>query len=354
MEADPADPLAGVVGQPEAVARLRAAVSTPVHAYLFLGPRGSGRHRAALAFAAALLARDVADRQEAERVVRLALTGRHPDVSVFEPEGRTWLVEDVGAVITEASRAAVEGDRKLLVCERFHTATPAAAAKLLKTFEEPSPSAVFVLIAEEVPPEHVTVASRCTQVDFRAVGRDVLVRHLEGLGVEPERAAQLAEVAGGSLDRAELLATDPAAMRRFEAWSSVPDRLDGTGAAVAVLVEELRSLIDDAQGPLVARHAEQELGFAEREAQGLLPTVGERKAMAARHKREVRLLRDDELRTGMAVLARRYRDLLVQDVDAERWAGAIDAIGRSAEALVRNPNEALLLQGLLLRLPPTR
>lgn len=353
--ADPLDeqatgsPLDRIVGQPAVVARLRAAVATPVHAYLFVGRRGSGKRQAALAFAAALLSRDVTDAADAERVRRLALAGIHPDVVLRSPEGRSLRVEEARELVVEASRSPIEGRRKVIVCERFHTAQPEAAASLLKTVEEPPATAVFVLLAEDVPAEHVTIASRCTVLEFASLGDDVLTDHLVGRGVDADRAARIAVMAGGNLDRAELLAEDDAALRRFEAWQSVPDRLDGTGAAVAVLVEELRSLIDDAQAPLAARHADEVAQLAAQEE--LAPSAGARKALAERHKREARLLRDDELRTGLATLAGRYRDLLVADPGGTRWADATAAVTAAAAALVRNPNEPLLLQALLLSLP---
>lgn len=344
------DPLGTVVGQDEAVARLRAAVRTPVHAYLFVGPRGTGKKAAALAFGAALLTRDSTDPAEAERITRLALGGRHPDVRVFTPEGRTMRVTEAEQLVTEASRSPVECARKVLVVERFHTAEPEAAASLLKTIEEPPPTVTFVLLAEDVPAEHVTIASRCTRLDFAPITQDVLVADLTGRGIDAERARRIAANAGGSLDRARLLATDPEALRRSEAWASVPDRLDGTGAAVAVLVEELRDLIDKAQAPLTARQAEEEDRLAEQEKAGM--AAGARKALAERHRREQRLLRDDELRSGLAVLARRYRDRLAADPSSRRWDRAVQRIAEAAEALTRNPNEALLLQALFLDLPP--
>jgi DNA polymerase-3 subunit delta' len=76
--------------------------------------------------------------------------------------------------------------------------------------------------------------------------------------------------------------------------------------------------------------------------------------MEDRHKREVRRYRTDELRSGLAVIAGSYRDVLVAG-DHPRPASlaqAVERIHESLEALERNPNEALLLQALLLALPP--
>ena len=342
------DPWAAVVGQPAAVARLQAAAAHPVHAYLFVGPRGAGKRAAALAFAGEVLAAG-ADEEGAARHRRLGASGQHPDIFVLEPEGRALLVEEAAVLVTEGSRSPVEGARKVIVCDRFHTAEPRVAPKLLKMIEEPPPSTMFVLLAEEVPAEQVTIASRCVRIDFGPVPQEVLAAWLEGRGVDPDRASALARAAGGSVDRALLLADDPGFGVRREAWESVPARLDGTGAAVAALTDELRGLIDEAQGPLVARHDSEREALDAREAE--LGTRGSgRRQLEQRHRREIRLLRDDELRLGLATLAARYQDRL--EAEPGRATAAISRIDAAADALVRNPGEALLLQALLVDLSP--
>ena len=66
------------------------------------------------------------------------------------------------------------------------------------------------------------------------------------------------------------------------------------------------------------------------------------------------MLREDELRLGLATLAGVYRDQLLTTRDPAPMAEAIGRITASAEALIRNPNEALLLEALLLRVPAAR
>ena len=120
-----------VIGQDEAVRRLRAAVESPVHAYLFVGPNGTGKRRAAAVFAGELLA--AADPEGAERHRRLAEKEEHADVHVLDPVGNSLRRdEEAEPLIVQASRSPVEGNRKVLLVNRFHTATPAAAASLLK------------------------------------------------------------------------------------------------------------------------------------------------------------------------------------------------------------------------------
>ena len=363
-EAAPTDPWSAVVGQRKAVAALVSAVASPVHAYLLVGPRGSGKRSAADAFAGELIVaadgRAGSDPDRARRHRRLAGREEHPDVFVLSPAGNSLrLTEEVAQLIVEASRTPVEGTRKVLVVDRFHTATPAAAAALLKPVEEPAASMVWVLLAEQVLPEHVTIASRCTRVDFGPVSTDEIAAVLvaEGL-VEADRAALAAAAAAGNLHRARILATDERVAARREAWWSAPDRLDGTGAAVALLVAELRAMIDEAGGALTERHRAETVALEQREEQFGVRGSG-RAAIEARHKREHRQFRTDEIRFGLATLTARYRDQLTSspgdDPDATRRAAAamraIDRLRATAESLIRSPNEALSLQALFLDLP---
>ncbi|MEC9203877.1 MAG: hypothetical protein VX861_09640 [Actinomycetota bacterium] len=338
---------ATVVGQAEAVGFLRSAAASPVHAYLFVGPPGAGRATAARAFAGSILARGT-EGDDADRHRRLAGAGRHPDLVWVSPPGRALLVADAEGITVESSRSPIEADRKVMVIDRFDTAEPECAASLLKTIEEPPVTVVFVLLAEEVPAEHITIASRCVRVDLPPLADEAVVAVLVADGVDPERAAHLAVASAGSLDRARLLADDPTLQDRRDAWWSVPDRIDGTGAAVAVLVEELRSLIDDGQRSLTTRHELEAVDMAEQEK--AFGTRGSgRRQLEERQRREVRRFRDDEFRFGLATLARRYRDLAVGGRSSAMDATA--RITRVGGELVRNPNEALLLQALFLDLP---
>lgn len=346
------DPFAPVLGQPDAVAVLRHAAAAPVHAYLFLGPRGSGKRAAARAFAGELLAaRSTGD--DAARHRRLAAAEQHPDLVLVAPEGRTLRRTEADVIILEGSRSPIEGRRKVIVVDRFHTAEPEAAASLLKTIEEPPATAVFVLLAEELPPEHVTIRSRCVLVEFVAVAPAAIAEMLVADGIAPELAAEIARASGGNADRARLLAVDERFAARRRAWQEAPDMLDGSGAAVGRLVDGLRALIDDAQGPLQERHARESAELAEWEEQFGTRGSG-RKQLDEKHKREVRLLREDELRMGLATLAGRYRDALVAGDRVAAAIGALDRVTAATEALQRNPNEALLLEALFVDLPSLR
>lgn len=343
------DLFADVVGQDEAVRRLRASVQKPVHAYLIVGPAGTGKLAAARSFAASLLCEEggcgVCD------VCRRVLAEVHPDVRVIQREGATMSVGDAAQVIQIAAQAPVEARRKVVILDELHLVEEAGPA-LLKTIEEPPPSTYFVALAEQVPPELVTIASRCARIDFGPVPAELIAERLVAEGAEPQAAALAAASSGGRPERARLLAADPSLAARVEAWRSVPERLDGTGHRVSTLVEELVSMIDGVEsGLLASRQQEEVVELDQREKQWGKRGSG-RATVEARHRRERRRVRTDELRLGLATLDDHYRArMATADPRVTRDSlAALTAIGAATKELIRNPNEILLLTALLVSL----
>ena len=339
----------GVVGQAEALQRLEQAAANPVHAYLLLGRRGYGTRQAALGFAGLILAASIDDAGR-ERALSLALEASHPDLMMFRPEGAALRVSEAEEIIRAGLRTPLEGSRKVIVVDGVDTIQEEAIGKLLKVVEEPPPSTVFVMLADTVPPEIITIASRCVPVEFGPLPSAELEQALVVDGADPERASVAAMAAGGDVDRARLLVTDDELAARAALWQSIPDELTGTGSRACELVDQVRSGMDAAQGPLETRQAQELEQLAARVEQ-----LGERGSgradLVAQHKREVRRLRTDELVFGLAVMSRVYRDRLVAGYDPAAES-ALAAIQAAAENLIRNPNEALLLQDLFLRLSP--
>jgi DNA polymerase III subunit delta' len=340
-----------VFGQEGAVALLAASSRAPVESYLFVGPTGSGKRDAALAFAACLVCPfggcGVCS------ACTEALAERHPDVIVIERSGASISVEEARTVTALAQRTPTAAARQVLILVDFHLVSQAAPA-LLKTIEEPPTSTTFVILAEQVPPALMTVASRCLRVPFNRLSADALAAALIADGVSEPAALRAAEGAAGRLDRARLLALDEGFVARQSRWKAIPERLDGSGATVAVLAaeliaagEELVSVLKEQQAAELAVLTEASTNAGERRLVG-------RPAIEERHRREQRRVRADELRAGFAILAGAYRGRLVTPgLQPRRIAAllaAIDAISDAAASLVRNPNETLLLQSLLIGL----
>lgn len=338
-----------VIGQGSAVERLRASAPAPVHAYLIVGPPGTGKLAAARGFAASLLCAN-GGCGECD-VCRRVIDEVHPDVRVVQREGASMSVADAAEVTRIAAQAPVESKRKVIILDELHLVEQAGPA-LLKTIEEPPPSTFIVALAEFVPPELVTIASRCAVIEFGPVASEAIVEALVADGVDPEAAELAAASSGGRPERARLLAADPSLSARIEKWRSVPGSLDGSGHRVALLVEELIEMISGVEeGLLAERQAGEEKDLAQREKDYGKRGAG-RAQQETRHRRERRRVRTDELRLGFSTLADYYRSRIATADGAalRRHLGALEAIGTANKELIRNPNETLLLSALLVSL----
>ncbi|MEX0768243.1 MAG: hypothetical protein WD029_07215 [Microthrixaceae bacterium] len=340
-----------VVGQQDAVKCLQAAVESPVHAYLLLGPDGSGTREAARAFAADLLSTGL-EEDQSERARHLAGAEAHPAMIVVERDGAAIDAKQSREVVKRASLAPAEGQRQVIVLVDFHLVGDAAAI-LLKSIEEPPESTVFVILAEELPPHLATIASRCVKIDFSAVPMQLLLDRLILEGITPETAELAARGAGGSLSRGRLLARDPAVGARRNAWYRAPAQLDGTGSTACALADELLAMVDGVMEPLQEQQAEELAAYqASFELVGGKLLKGDLKKMEDRHKREQRRVRTDELRAGLGVLLSHYRDCAVSDpASADEFAAAADEVQSLCNSLVFNPREALALQAMFVSLP---
>jgi DNA polymerase III subunit delta' len=346
-----------VIGQGSTVETLRSAAQQPVHAYLFVGPPGAGKVRAALAFAASVLC-PRGGCGDCDICLR-ALNRTHPDLLNVEREGASISVDQAREIIRLALRSPVEGARKVLVLNDFHLVTNAGPT-LLKIIEEPPPSTIFIVLAEQITNELVTIASRCVQMVFAPLSFGTVVEALVASGIDESVAKTAANAAGGRLDRARLLATDPEVANRMAFWQNIPRRLDGTGAAASVVAAEAVGMVDAAAvGPLEARQAEEVAALDARlELIGGKGGAGQRKELQERHKRELKRLRDDEIRFGLATLAQAYRAILVDpdaaSGDQRRAIAATTRVATASEHLIRNPNINLLLTALFVDLSPER
>ncbi|MGQ7295227.1 DNA polymerase III subunit delta' [Quadrisphaera sp. KR29] len=317
-----------VAGQPDVVAQLRAAVSSPAamtHAWLFTGPPGSGRSTAARAFAAALQC-EVED--PAQRgcglchACRTVLAGTHADVQVVATEALSLQAKDVRPLVLSAARAPATGRWRVILVEDADRFTETSANVLLKAIEEPPPRTVWLLCAPSPEDMVTTVQSRCRPVRLRVPSAaDVAALLVRRDGIDPTMAAYAARAAQSHVGLARRLARDEGARTRRRQVLQLAFEVTGVGEAVVRAGE----LVDVASEEAAASTAERDA--AERaellralgaEAAGSLPPAlrSQVRALEEDQKKRATRARRDVLDRALVDLASLYRDVLVVQLGA--------------------------------------
>lgn len=220
-----------VIGHDWAVELLRGAtrVGRPPHALLITGPPNVGKGTLAVALAQTLLCTTPARPCGICRACGLVAKHTHPDLRWVEPEGNSLKIAQVRELTRELVLAPVESNWRVAVLDRFESATAGAANALLKTLEEPAPSVVLVLLAQEAQALLPTIVSRCQVLALRPVPRGQIESALiERWGLGAERAKTLSHLCNGRLGWAVSAATTPALLeRRGQALDDLVDLLHG-------------------------------------------------------------------------------------------------------------------------------
>jgi DNA polymerase-3 subunit delta' len=221
------DVFAALGHQPQAVEHLRHALASDhvAHAYAFVGPHGSGRKAAALAFATALIARGPGARAVAERIAR----GVHPDVHLIQPTppesnpkgALAHRVDSVRELERQAALRPAEAPVKVFIVDEAEKMTLATPQAFLKTLEEPPARTVIILILAQPGALPATVLSRCQIVRFLpAPAEGTLALLPDGRGEARARALEmLAKVEAGGGEA--VLASGEALGRDREAAETV-------------------------------------------------------------------------------------------------------------------------------------
>jgi DNA polymerase-3 subunit gamma/tau len=198
-----------VVGQKHVVQTLKNALATGriAHAYLFAGPRGTGKTSTAriLAKAVNCLAEDPAARpcNKCARC-RAVNEGAYLDLIEIDAASNTS-VEDVRDLRERVPFAPSDGRYKIYIIDEVHMLSTAAFNALLKTLEEPPAHAIFILATTEAHKIPATVVSRCQRHEFRRLGVAEITAQLEemvkveGIRAEPEALEAVARQATGSM-----------------------------------------------------------------------------------------------------------------------------------------------------------
>jgi DNA polymerase-3 subunit gamma/tau len=197
------------MGQEHIETTLKNAVQTGSvsHAYLFCGPRGTGKTTTARLLAKALLCEKApTDQPDGScEQCRAIANGLHPDVYELDAASRTGVENVREEIIGRVQFAPTRGTYKIYIVDEVHMLSTAAFNALLKTLEEPPTHVLFVLCTTDphkIPP---TIQSRCQRFDFHRLSEQQIIARLayigeqEGYTLEPEALALIAQRSQGGM-----------------------------------------------------------------------------------------------------------------------------------------------------------
>ena len=188
-----------VVGQEHIERTIKNAIAQDKvsHAYLFTGPRGTGKTTTARLLAKALLCETgpTAEPDGTCEDCELIAAGEHPDVYELDAASRTGVENVREEIIGRVQFAPTRGRYKVYIIDEVHMLSTAAFNALLKTLEEPPSHVVFILATTDPQKVPETIHSRCQRFDFRRISTEAMVSRLGAICV-----AEDVEFEGDALD----------------------------------------------------------------------------------------------------------------------------------------------------------
>lgn len=369
-----------LVGQQRAVATLRRAVEggrhAMTHAWLFVGPPGSGRSNAARAFAAALQCPKGGCGSCND--CRTSLSGAHPDVTLLRTEKLSIGVDEVRDLVSRANVSPARGRWQVVVVEDADRVTERGADALLKSIEEPAARTVWLLCAPSADDVIVTIRSRCRELRLVTPPvADVARLLMERDGVPETLARHSAQAAQGHIGRARALAlNDEVRSRRLRVLGlplrlrSLSDCLDAAEELVQDATKEAAALTVDLDARELAElQAALGLGVKGAKARGAQGAV---KDLEEQQRIRQKRFQRDAIDGALTELTGWYRDVLAtqtahqvplvnQDLaeqivpfahatTPEQTIRALDALLVARQALERNVAPVLAMEAMLVEL----
>lgn len=196
-----------VVGQTHIIQTLKNAIvqNRIAHAYLFCGPRGTGKTSIAKIFAKTL---NCTNSQDAPCGIcencKMAANGSHPDIIEIDAASNNG-VDEVRNLIDKVKYAPMQGKYKIYIIDEVHMMTSGAFNALLKTIEEPPAHVIFIFATTEPNKVLPTIISRCQRFDFNKVSvndikcRLSVVCKNEGIEIDQDGLTLIAQLADGGM-----------------------------------------------------------------------------------------------------------------------------------------------------------
>ena len=196
-----------VVGQTHIIQTLKNAIvqNRIAHAYLFCGPRGTGKTSIAKIFAKTL---NCTNSQDAPCGVcencKMASNGSHPDIIEIDAASNNG-VDEVRNLIDKVKYAPMQGKYKIYIIDEVHMMTSGAFNALLKTIEEPPAHVIFIFATTEPNKVLPTIISRCQRFDFNKVSVNDIKYRLsvvcknEGIEIDQDGLTLIAQLADGGM-----------------------------------------------------------------------------------------------------------------------------------------------------------
>lgn len=196
-----------VVGQQPIIQTLKNAIvqNRIAHAYLFCGPRGTGKTSIAKIFAKMLNCEDESNKPCGKCTnCKMVQNGSHPDIIEIDAASNNG-VDEVRNLIDKVKYAPMQGKYKVYIIDEVHMMTTGAFNALLKIIEEPPAHVVFILATTEPNKVIPTIISRCQRFDFNKVSQKDIEKRLsivckeEKIEIDPEAISLIAQLADGGM-----------------------------------------------------------------------------------------------------------------------------------------------------------